>query len=53
MAEILNFPWKRQSQELERLRCKLIELNESREAIIREIRITRDMIKLLEKGEPR
>jgi len=63
MADILHFPVKGQSKEhatvvskeelllLDRLKCKLIELQEAKEAILREIRITRDMIKLLEKGE--
>ena len=51
MADILHFPVKSQSKELERLKCKLLELHEAKEAILREIRITRDIIKLLEKGE--
>jgi len=36
--------------ELNRYRCKLIELQEVKEAILREIRVTKDIIKLLEGG---
>lgn len=48
MAEIYQFPVKQGSEELDRLRSKLIELHEAKEAIMREIRITKDIIKLLE-----
>jgi hypothetical protein len=51
MADILQFPVKRGPEELDRLRAKLIELHEAREAILREIRTTKDLIKLLENGE--
>jgi hypothetical protein len=53
MAEIIPFPGRKQidSAELARLRAKLLELHDCREAIQREIRITRDLIKLLEQGE--
>ena len=51
MAEIYNFPIKTSSQELDRLRSKLIELNEVKTTILKEIRITEDLIKLLESGE--
>ena len=53
MATILQFPTKVDDTELQRLRCKLLELQEAKEAILRELRITRDMIKLLEGGEKR
>jgi hypothetical protein len=53
MAEIYQFPTKRDSSELDRLHCKLIELNEAKEAILREIRLTKDLIKLFESGEPK
>ena len=51
MADIYQFPVKRDSEQMDRLRAKLLELHESREAILREIRITKDLIKLLESGE--
>ena len=37
--------------ELEKLRAKLLELHEVRDALNKEIRYTKDAIKLLEKGE--
>ncbi len=51
MAEIYHFPIKKESDELDRLRSKLLQLHESKEAILREIRITKDLIKLFESGE--
>lgn len=53
MAEIIPFPGLKtiDSAELARLRAKLLELHECREAIQREIRLTRDLIKLYENGE--
>ena len=51
MADIYQFPIKRGPEELERLQAKLVELEEARDAILREIRITKDLIKLLENGE--
>jgi hypothetical protein len=55
MADIIPFPLRRQvdSAELARLRAKLIELHECREALMREIRLTRDLIRMMEKGEPK
>jgi hypothetical protein len=56
MADIYTFtprPKREQNDntELDRLRAKLLELHDARETIIKEIRYTRDAIKLLEKGE--
>ena len=56
MADIYNFvpkskPVSKEETELNRLRAKLLELHDARETIIKEIRYTRDAIKLLEKGE--
>jgi len=55
MAEIYTFTPKQKSTqdnvELNRLRAKLLELHEVRDALNKEIRYTKDAIKLLEKGE--
>jgi hypothetical protein len=53
MADIIIFPGRKppDSAELARLRAKLIELHECKEAILREIRLTRDLIKMYESGE--
>lgn len=53
MAEIIPFPYNKRvdSEELARLRAKLLELHDCREAIQREIRLTKDLIKLYESGE--
>jgi len=56
MAEIYTFipkskPVSKEETELNRLRAKLLELHDAKEVIIKEIRYTRDAIKLLEKGE--
>ena len=53
MAEIIPFPGRKtvDSAELARLRAKLMELHECREAILREIRLTKDLIKMYESGE--
>lgn len=55
MAEIYTFIPKQKPQpdtaELDRLRVKLLELHESRDAINKEIRYIKDAINLLEKGE--
>ena len=55
MAEIYTFIPKQKSQvdntELDRLRAKLLEMHEARDAINKEIRFIKDAIILLEKGE--
>lgn len=56
MAEIYTFvpkekPKEKDNNELNRLRAKLLELHECKDAINKEIRYTKDAIKLLEKGE--
>jgi hypothetical protein len=54
MADIFEFKPKvkqPENESLNRARAKLIELLEVREAINREIRYNRDVIKLLDKGE--
>lgn len=55
MAEIYTFIPKQKpsidSKELEKLRVKLLELHECRDAINKEIRFIKDAINLLEKGE--
>lgn len=53
MAEIIPFPIKKSvdSTELARLKGRLMELYDCREAMQREIRLTKDLIKLLERGE--
>jgi len=55
MAEIYTFTPKQKSTEnnveLNRLRAKLLELYEVRDTLNKEIRYTKDAIKLLEKGE--
>jgi hypothetical protein len=54
MADIYKFTPKtisNQSVEIDRLRAKLMELYETRDAIVKEIRYTKDAINLLEKGE--
>lgn len=55
MAEIYTFTPKQKSTEenveINRLRAKLLELYEIRDTLNREIRYTKDAIKLLEKGE--
>jgi len=55
MAEIYTFTPKQKSTEenaeLNRLRSKLLELHEIRDALNKEIRFTKDAINLLEKGE--
>lgn len=54
MAEIYTFTPKTKPQrciELDRLRAKLLELHEARDALNKEIRYTKDAIILLEKGE--
>ena len=40
-----------ENEELNRLRAKLLELHEIRDALNKEIRYTKDAINLLEKGE--
>ncbi len=40
-----------ENAELNRLRAKLLELHEVRDALNKEIRFTKDAINLLEKGE--
>ena len=56
MADIYIFtpkpkPVSEKETELNKLRAKLLELHDAKETIIKEIRYTRDAIKLLEKGE--
>jgi hypothetical protein len=55
MAEIYTFVPKQKPQvnntELDRLRAKLLEIHEARDALNREIRYIKDAINLLEKGE--
>lgn len=58
MADIYTFtpkpkpkPVSKEETELNRLRVKLLELHDAKETILKEIRYTRDAIKLLEKGE--
>lgn len=55
MAEIYTFVPKQKPQtdssELEKLRVKLLEMHEARDAINKEIRYIKDAINLLEKGE--
>jgi hypothetical protein len=54
MADIYTFTPKNKPEpsiELDRLRVKLMELYEARDAITKEIRYTKDAINLLEKGE--
>jgi hypothetical protein len=55
MAEIYTFTPKQkptdENVELNRLRAKLLELHEIRDTLNKEIRYTKDAIKLLEKGE--
>ena len=55
MAEIYTFTPKQKftqdNVELNRLRAKLLELHEVRDTLNKEIRYTKDAIKLLEKGE--
>ena len=55
MAEIYTFIPKQKPQvdntELDRLRAKLLEMHEARDAINKEIRFIKDAIILLEKGE--
>jgi hypothetical protein len=54
MADIYTFVPKsipKQTIELERLRAKLMDLHEARDALNKEIRYTKDAITLLEKGE--
>jgi hypothetical protein len=55
MAEIYTFIPKQKPQvdntELDRLRAKLLEIHEARDALNREIRYIKDAINLLEKGE--
>ena len=54
MATIYTFTPKtvvKNDTELEKLRAKLLELHEVRDALNKEIRYTKDAIKLLEKGE--
>lgn len=55
MADIYNFPTPKpvvkDNSELEELRVKLLFLHETRDAINKEIRYTKDAIILLEKGE--
>lgn len=56
MAEIYTFTPKQKlpteiGLELDRLRVKLLELHEVRDALNKEIRYTKDAITLLEKGE--
>jgi hypothetical protein len=54
MADIYTFVPKsipKQTIELERLRAKLMDLYEARDALNKEIRYTKDAITLLEKGE--
>jgi len=54
MADIYTFTPKykpEKSIELDRLRAKLMELHEARDALNKEIRYTKDAIILLERGE--
>lgn len=55
MAEIYTFVPKQKppvdNTELDRLRAKLLEIHEARDALNREIRFIKDAINLLEKGE--
>jgi hypothetical protein len=54
MADIYTFTPKNKPEtfyELDRLRAKLMELYESRDALNKEIRYTKDAITLLEGGE--
>ena len=54
MANIYTFTPKNKPDhlfELDRLRAKLMELLEARDALNKEIRYTKDAITLLEKGE--
>jgi hypothetical protein len=54
MADIYTFTPKsipKQTIELDRLKAKLMELHEARDALNKEIRYTKDAITLLEKGE--
>jgi len=56
MADIYTFtpkqkPKNEDNVELNRLRVKLLELHEVRDALNKEIRYTKDAINLLEKGE--
>ncbi len=54
MADIYTFTPKSKPErfvELDRLRAKLLELHEARDALNKEIRYTKDAINLLEKGE--
>ena len=54
MADIYTFTPKtilNQSVEIDRLKAKLMELYETRDAINKEIRYTKDAINLLNKGE--
>ncbi len=54
MADIYTFTPKsipKQIIELDRLKAKLMELHEARDALNKEIRYTKDAITLLEKGE--
>ena len=54
MATIYTFTPKsivKDTTELDKLRAKLLELHEVRDALNKEIRYTKDAINLLEKGE--
>ncbi len=55
MAEIYTFIPKQKPQvdntELDRLRAKLLEIHEARDALNREIRFIKDAINLLEKAK--
>jgi hypothetical protein len=55
MAEIYTFTPKQKTTEenveLNRLRARLLDLYEIRDTLNKEIRFTKDAIKLLEKGE--
>ena len=54
MATIYTFtpkPVVKNDTELDKLRCKLLELHEARDALNKEIRYIKDAINLLEKGE--
>jgi hypothetical protein len=54
MADIYTFTPKTKPArfaELDRLRAKLLELHEARDALNKEIRYTKDAINLLQKGE--
>ena len=57
MAEIYTFTPKQKTTEenveLNRLRARLLDLYEIRDTLNKEIRFTKDAIKLLEKGEKR